>query len=300
MYEVHIDKIKYFIDLVECRNFTETAKRNFVSQTTISQHIAALEREFNLTLIDRKQIPIEPTQAGWMFYGEALVLWKQYNHMRKRAKHFQQDHTLILSIEYSTLTDIQSILTFIPAFNKAHSNIKLDLNKVLLKNVSTFLKKGLYDVAIAVDSELQGDDSITTLPLYKGKYSAAVSRTHPLFHYDAITKDQLYQFPLVMLNSNAIGNSYSLMIQHAIEDGYQPNIVRTVEDIETELFHIITDNLIGFFPDNYYLNYPEKEVRLIPIQDTHHNYQIEVGFLKENNNPALAPFLSTIQNWFSQ
>ncbi|WP_404520652.1 MULTISPECIES: LysR family transcriptional regulator [unclassified Paenibacillus] len=31
--------MKYFIDLVECRNFTETAKKNFVSQTTISQQI---------------------------------------------------------------------------------------------------------------------------------------------------------------------------------------------------------------------------------------------------------------------
>ncbi|MDL4842108.1 helix-turn-helix domain-containing protein [Aquibacillus rhizosphaerae] len=74
---MNIEKIKYYIDLVECRNFTETAKKNFVSQTTISQQIASLEKEFDMKLIDRKQIPIEPTQAGWLFYGEAVVLWKQ-------------------------------------------------------------------------------------------------------------------------------------------------------------------------------------------------------------------------------
>lgn len=69
---MNIKRIKYFIDLVECRNFTETAKKNFVSQTTVSQQIAALEDEFNTQLIDRKQIPIEPTKAGWLFMARPL------------------------------------------------------------------------------------------------------------------------------------------------------------------------------------------------------------------------------------
>ncbi|WP_418026896.1 LysR family transcriptional regulator [Paenibacillus sp. JJ1722] len=64
---MNLKRIKYFIDLVECRNFTETAKKNFVSQTTISQQIASLENEFNIQLIDRKQIPIEPTKRDGCF-----------------------------------------------------------------------------------------------------------------------------------------------------------------------------------------------------------------------------------------
>lgn len=39
---MNFDKIKYFIDLVECRNSTETARKNFVSQTTISLQIASI------------------------------------------------------------------------------------------------------------------------------------------------------------------------------------------------------------------------------------------------------------------
>lgn len=97
---MNLKRIKYFIDLVECRNFTETAKKNFVSQTTISQQIASLENEFNIQLIDRKQIPIEPTKAGWLFYAEAVVLWKQYNHMKTSMENFQKYNTQLLSIEY--------------------------------------------------------------------------------------------------------------------------------------------------------------------------------------------------------
>jgi DNA-binding transcriptional LysR family regulator len=57
---INIEKIKYYIDLVDCRSFTETAKRNYVSQTTISQTIAALEETFQIRLINRKKTPIEP------------------------------------------------------------------------------------------------------------------------------------------------------------------------------------------------------------------------------------------------
>ncbi|CAM4411141.1 LysR family transcriptional regulator [Paenibacillus macerans] len=297
---MNIKRIKYFIDLVECRNFTETAKKNFVSQTTVSQQIAALEDEFNTQLIDRKQIPIEPTKAGWLFYGEAVVLWKQYNRMKMNMENFQKYNIQLLSIEYAAITDVQSLLKLIPSFKEKHPNIKLELHKVLLKDIAELLQKGVYDVAVAFDSEFEGKKDIRTYPLYSGRYCAAVSKQHPLFHYESISKDKIYEYPLVMLSPTAIGNSYYLMIRHAIADGYHPNIQRTADDVETELFYIITENLIGFFPDNYHLAYLKEEVRLIPLEDSHHTFKIEAGYLKNNTNPALQAFLQQIRHSFSQ
>ncbi|MHA6534288.1 LysR family transcriptional regulator [Paenibacillus sp. BAC0078] len=187
-----------------------------------SQQIAALEDEFGVQLIDRKQIPIEPTKAGWLFYGEAVVLWKQYNHMKTNMDNFQKYNSQVLSIEYAAMTDIQSLLKLIPSFKENHPNIKLELDKVLLKDVAAYLQKGIYDVAIAFDSEFAGQEEIRTYTLYSGRYCVAVSNQHPLFHHESISKDELYEYPLVMLNPAAIGNSYYLMLQHAIEDGYQP------------------------------------------------------------------------------
>lgn len=294
---MNIGKIKYFIDLVECRSFTETARKNFVSQTTVSQQIAALENEFGLQLIDRKQIPIEPTKAGWLFYGEALILWKQYGHMKAGMENIRQYGLPLLTIEYAATTDIQSLLGLIPAFKERHPDIRLEINKVLLKDVAEYLQKGIYDAAVAFDSELKTKADISTVTLYRGRYCAAVSRQHPLFGHRSISKEELYAHPLVLLNPAVIGNSYHLMIQHAVEDGYQPNIVRTADDVETEMFYIITEKLIGFFPDNYQLAHMAEEIRLIPIDDSRHTFTIEVGYLKTNPNPALLPFLQHVRHW---
>ncbi|WP_404529680.1 MULTISPECIES: LysR family transcriptional regulator substrate-binding protein [unclassified Paenibacillus] len=187
-------------------------------------------------------------------------------------------------------------MKFIPSFKENHPKIKLELNKVLLKDIAEYLQKGIYDVAVAFDSEFKGKEEILTHTLYSGRYYAAVSKQHPLFCCESISKDELYKYPLVMLNPMVIGDSYYLMIQHAMEDGYQPNILRTADDVETKLFYIITENLIGFFPDNYDLADLKEEVRFIPIHDSHHTFKIEIGYLKNNSNPALYSFLHQIQN----
>lgn len=297
---MNIEKIKYFIDLVECRNFTDTAKKNYVSQTTISQQIASLEKEFKIQLIDRKKMPIEPTQAGFVFYKEAVTLWKQYNHMKYKMINFRENHRHLLNIEYAAVTDIQSLLQLIPSFTQENSNIKIELNKVLLKDISEYLRKGIYDIAVAFDSEFKEKDHILTKTLYQGKYCAVVSNRHPLACQKSIQIGELYQYPLVMLKPAIIGDSYDRMLQHAIEDGYEPNIVRTTDDVETELYYVVTENLIGFLPDNHQLNYFKEELHLIPIENSHHTFKIEIGYLEDNENPALQVFLKSLQNSFFQ
>lgn len=296
---INIEKIKYYIDLVDCRSFTETAKRNYVSQTTISQTVAALEDTFQSKLINRKKTPIEPTEAGQLFYDEAVVLWKQYEGMQKKMRNFQANQVGSLSIEYSAMTDIQTLLSVIPAFRKEYPLIELNLNKVLLKNIADYLRKGIYDVAVAFDSEFEGKKDIATVPLYAGSYQAVVGAGHPLFGKEIVTLAELYRYPLVMLDPAVIGASYDLMLQHAHKDGFQPQIAKTVDDVETELFAIRTDNLIGFFPDNYNLNYPSDEIRMIPIEGSFHTFEIALGYLSANAKPAIQTLIRSIKAHYS-
>jgi hypothetical protein len=68
------------------------------------------------------------------------------------------------------------------------------------------------------------------------------------------------------------------MLQHAQKDGYQPQIAKTVDDVETELFAIRAENLIGYFPDNCNLTYSSDEIRMIPIEGPFHTFEIDLGY----------------------
>ena len=76
---MYLEKLKYFIDLVQTGSFTKAGKKNFVSQASITQQIRLLESHFACQLIDRSTIPVKPTEAGKILYQEALQLIQQYD-----------------------------------------------------------------------------------------------------------------------------------------------------------------------------------------------------------------------------
>lgn len=56
--------IKEFVTLADCLNFSEAASRLFISQSSLSKHIKALERELGLALFDRTTRSIRLSGAG--------------------------------------------------------------------------------------------------------------------------------------------------------------------------------------------------------------------------------------------
>lgn len=291
---MHIEKLKYFIDLYECGSYTETARKNYISQTSVTQYIHALENEFRLKLFDRTVTPVRPTPAGELFYQEARILWEQYGNMRTKMEHFQQNRELTLRIAYASMVEIQSLLPVVDIFKKRHPHVALVLSKALIRDLAEGLEKNVYDLAICIDSAFPHSPLLRTRTLHAGKYAALVGKNHPLFHADEIGMDELYRYPLIMLSPESIGNAFRVMEEKTLSTGYIPNIVKTVPDLETEMLLIITENLIGFAPDNYNLVDFNGNIRLIPVRDFNHTFRIELACMRRSGNPAVQLFWDTL------
>ena len=68
-------QIEYFLTLCKYKNYSETARRLFVSQPTISKQIAALEEELDMKLFERSTNTLKLTMQGAIMkkaFSEAL------------------------------------------------------------------------------------------------------------------------------------------------------------------------------------------------------------------------------------
>lgn len=65
---MHISSMKTFCDLVESKSFTKAAQLNQVTQSAVSQQITAMERLFNLVLIQRGKGQFKLTPGGELVY----------------------------------------------------------------------------------------------------------------------------------------------------------------------------------------------------------------------------------------
>lgn len=68
---MELHHIRYFVAIAEELNFTKAAQKLFVTQSALSQQIAALEKEFGVKLFVRSQKGLQLSEAGRTFYRDA-------------------------------------------------------------------------------------------------------------------------------------------------------------------------------------------------------------------------------------
>ena len=67
-----VKSIEVFVAVAESGKTTLAAGLLGISQSAVSQHIALLERNFDVTLFDRSVRPVRLTQAGLLFHRHAM------------------------------------------------------------------------------------------------------------------------------------------------------------------------------------------------------------------------------------
>ena len=81
---MNIENLKTFITLSELKNFTQTADRYFIVQSTVTNRIMELEKELGFDLFIRSNKGIVITRDGEEFLGYARQVAQQYNLLESR------------------------------------------------------------------------------------------------------------------------------------------------------------------------------------------------------------------------
>ena len=95
-----LKQLKYFQSVVRLNSFSEAAEENFISQSTISQQVQALERELGFRLLDRKNRSFTLAPAGEFFYRKSLILTADYERMCSEAAKIAKGNQTRLRIGY--------------------------------------------------------------------------------------------------------------------------------------------------------------------------------------------------------
>jgi DNA-binding transcriptional LysR family regulator len=84
-----LSKLRYFVVVADCLNFTQAAKRLFISQSTVSAQIASLEQELGCELFTRNRRVVRLTPAGEDFLKTARALLTGYESGLERLAEFR-------------------------------------------------------------------------------------------------------------------------------------------------------------------------------------------------------------------
>ncbi len=147
---MNFQSMEYFIVLAQERNFSRAASRLYITQQSLSSHIAALEKELNCKLVVR-HVPLDLTYAGQTFLKYARHYQETLLAMKKEFCDISRNQKGVLRIGISYSRSLMFMPELIQAFQREYPNIEIVLYEDL--NLIGELSDGNLDMIITNDKE---------------------------------------------------------------------------------------------------------------------------------------------------
>ena len=148
-------QMKCFISLAENLNLTKASNELCISQSTLSMHIKALEKNIDLTLFIRSKRHVELSPEGEIM----LEVIKDVNHRLEvgieRARTLHKNHANVLRIGYMMgLSSDKFFISIINSFQKYRKNTKIEVNRMTNRDLINEIEKDRLDIGFSLDRTL--------------------------------------------------------------------------------------------------------------------------------------------------
>lgn len=150
-------QLKYFTRIVELESLTAAAQSLHVAQPSLSQHLAKLEAELDVRLLQRGARGVRTTPAGQRLYEQAKALLRQAQevaaHVRQEAAADVVGHVR-LGLPASTSRRVAVAL--LRALQRAHPGITLEIVEGSTAYIAEMVQRHLLDLGVTVQAADDG------------------------------------------------------------------------------------------------------------------------------------------------
>lgn len=155
------NQIQYFLAVAQHLNFTRAASALFVTQSTLSRSIAALETELGVSLLERDFHNVRLTPAGELMNREMQGIMGAINGLIRRVQQLdgrENDRLVIGILEGQSVAT--SMLFAIRILSDNFPQFSVDIRKMSHKELMEAVRAGDIDIAetiLAPDTGLEAD-----------------------------------------------------------------------------------------------------------------------------------------------
>lgn len=261
---MNFEQIRCFIAAAEEPTFLDAAETLHITQSSLSKQIRKLEKELDITLMDRSRRKASLTDAGETFYREALVLVRQYDRMRSRMASCRAASEQILRIGALPVIAQYGLTARLKSFRDLHTNARIILDEAEEQELLEGIKYGKYDLVI-VREELVQDEDFQTYFLARDELVAALPCRHPatdLNDQPGIALSQIAEEPFILMHPYT--SVYHCCMKEFDRQGIHPEIIRTAR-VETIISTVTEGEAVSLIPKSNLELFRHRGIVSIPL-----------------------------------
>jgi DNA-binding transcriptional LysR family regulator len=283
-------RLRAFHAVAERGSFSEAALALGYAQSVVSHHVAALEQEFGLTLIDRATRPVRPTEAGERLREHAALVLGQVATAEEELHAFAG----LLSGTVRVGAFLTACTSFVPPalarFEAAHPDVKIELEQLEPVAALRRLRAGEVDVAVTWEVFGEGggsaDDGFERLFLGDDPYRIVVPAGHRLARRRRLSPADLagerFNGPAV----DPDGRYRKVLESLFAEEGFSPDVAYLVGDVSVGRAFIAAGLCVAVMPE-LAVPEPRPDVVLRPIEGLDPARSVHAVWLRGRRIPAI-------------
>ena len=187
---MNFSSMDYFVALAEERSFTRAAQRLSVTQQSLSAHIATIERELGVRLVNRT-VPLTLTFAGEVFLGYALRFQATHRALLQEFADIAGDERGLLGIGIGSTRGHMLLPEAIAEFRRGHPGVDVRIREGENDEVVEDLRTGRIDLAIATIPD--GMAGIEARPLRREQLVLLVSKELLRTRYGDVARERVVE-----------------------------------------------------------------------------------------------------------
>ncbi|MEG0797946.1 MAG: LysR family transcriptional regulator [Acidaminococcaceae bacterium] len=202
---MNINQLNYFIAIVKTQSFSTAAYDLFLSQSSISKQIKALEEELGCSLFKREHSKIFLSEAGMKFLEYAQPALEEYQNMLLTLESYQAVKQVTVRLGSIPIVSSYGVANQIATFTTVHreKNIYFDLHENNQFSVIKELLDDIIDIALVRLESLTSLKDYDVIPYVIDNIVLVCHKANPLANKSVVTPEELSGYPMLLLDTHS-------------------------------------------------------------------------------------------------
>jgi len=189
-------QLELFVAVVETGSFSRGGELLSLTQSTVSQHIAALEEEFGTRLLDRISKGVVLTAGGKVFLHQARMILAEVDQLQQAMNRFHGIEHASLALGASNIPANYLVPRLLPLLQARHPGISLTVRMADTQQILDDIR--CQRVELGLVGGRAEDDIYSYTPIMSDELILIAGTDHPLRQVGKINLAQVFELGLVV------------------------------------------------------------------------------------------------------
>lgn len=286
-----LEQLKIFISVIDSGSFTKAAETMYISHSTTSRNVSALEEHLGTRLLIRDSRGIKLTEAGRLLYRDGKQLLEQAEALSAAVRNTGDRKTEKLSVA-SVFLFSRTLNDAYATFCARYPNIVLGIYHHELSDIFGVIDKGEGDLGVTFSYALPEDtEAYEILSVAEERFCVVCAEGHALAAKKSVRMEELRSVAYVSVGQQR--SEFTRRLEEALLRDRRQREILSVPTLESLFLQVRSGNGVSFVP------YPMarefgKGCALVDIEDVDTRFNIVVFWRKDKTNPSLLLFTSLL------